>query len=228
MYIKRIKLKDFRNYKELNINLDENFNIIYGNNAQGKTNIIESIYVSAIGRSFRTKKDNELINLNSENATIEIEYKKEDREGKIKTDIKDKKIFFINGIKQKKISDIIGNIKIVLFNPDDINIIKGGPSLRRKFLDIMISQLKPNYLHILNTYLKALEQRNYYLKQIKFENKPINMLEIWDEKLSELDYEIYKYREKFLRIIRRKNKRYPQKYNKLWIKSRKNRNKIFI
>ncbi|MBR3133661.1 MAG: DNA replication and repair protein RecF [Clostridia bacterium] len=218
MYIKKIKLKNFRNYDNLEIELDKNFNIIYGNNAQGKTNIIESVYVSAIGRSFRTKRDNELIKLNSENASIEVDYKKEDREGSIKTEINDKKMFFINGIKQKKISDIIGNIKIVLFNPDDINIIKSSPSLRRKFLDIMISQLKPNYLHILNTYLRALEQRNFYLKQIKFENKPINMLDIWDEKLSELNYEIFKYREKYLNIIRRKNKRYPQKYNKLWIK----------
>ena len=203
MYIKKIKLKNFRNYDNLEIELDKNFNIIYGNNAQGKTNIVESVYVSAIGKSFRTKKDNELIKLNSENAIIEVDYKKEDREGTIKTDISDKKIFFINGIKQKKISNIIGNIKIVLFNPDDINIIKGGPSLRRKFLDIMISQLKPNYLHILNTYLRALEQRNIYLKQIKFENKPINMLDIWDEKLSELNFEIFKYRDKYLNEIRK-------------------------
>ena len=202
MYIKKIKLQNFRNYDNLEIELNENFNIIYGNNAQGKTNIIESIYLSSIGKSFRTKKDNELIKLDQSKSTVEIEYIKEDRKGKIKTEIEEKKTFYINDIKQKKISSIIGMIKTVLFNPNDINIIKGSPSQRRKFLDIMISQLKPNYLHILNTYLKTIEQRNYYLKQIKFEGKPINMLDIWDEQLSELSNEIYKYRKKYIEEIR--------------------------
>ncbi len=202
MYIKKIKLQNFRNYDNLEIELNENFNIIYGNNAQGKTNIIESIYLSSIGKSFRTKKDNELIKLDQSKSTVEIEYIKEDRKGKIKTEIEEKKTFYINDIKQKKVSSIIGLIKTVLFNPNDINIIKGSPSQRRKFLDIMISQLKPNYLHILNKYLKTIEQRNYYLKQIKLEGKPINMLDIWDEQLSELSNEIYKYRKKYIEEIR--------------------------
>ena len=202
MYIKKIKLQNFRNYDNLEIELNENFNIIYGNNAQGKTNIIESIYLSSIGKSFRTKKDNELIKLDQSKSTVEIEYIKEDRKGKIKTEIEEKKTFYINDIKQKKISSIIGMIKTVLFNPNDINIIKGSPSQRRKFLDIMISQLKPNYLHILNDYKNVIEQRNNYLNQILNDGKPIEMLDIWDEQLSELSNEIYKYRKKYIEEIR--------------------------
>ena len=166
MFIKKIKLQNFRNYEDEEFEFEKNFNIIYGDNAQGKTNIIEAIYLSSIGRSFRTKKDSELIKIGKEKAIIELDYVRVDREGKIRIEIDNKKNFFLNGIKQKKLSDIIGKVHIVLFNPDDINIIKEGPSQRRKFLDIMISQLKPNYLHILNTYLKTIEQRNIYLKPI--------------------------------------------------------------
>lgn len=198
MYIKRIKLENFRNYDNLDIQFNKDFNLIYGNNAQGKTNILESIYLCAIGKSFQTNKDNELIKIGKENAKIEIEYARKDREGTISIEINDKKTFYINGIKQKKISDILGKINLVLFYPDNINIIKDGPAERRKFLDIMISQLKPNYVHLLNRYLKTLEQRNTYLKQIKFENKSKSMLEIWDDSIAELSFQIYEYRKKYI------------------------------
>ena len=206
MYIKKVKLENFRNYDNLDIEFKKDFNLIYGNNAQGKTNILEAIYLSAIGKSFQTNKDNEMIKLGKEKAKVEIEYETKDREGKITVEIAEKKTFFINGIKQKKISDIIGKINIVLFYPDNIDIIKGGPAERRRFLDIMISQLKPNYIHILNKYLKTLEQRNAYLKQIKFDNKSKDMLEIWDESLSGLSYQIYTYRSEYIHKIKEKIK----------------------
>ena len=135
---------------------------------------------------------------------MEIEYKKSDREGKIKLQIADKKSFYLNGIQLKKISELIGNINIVMFSPDDIYILKGGPENRRKFLDIMISQLRPSYLYYLNQYLRTLEQRNNYLRQIKYENKNQDILDIWDEKLAELGYKIYKYREEFINKIKEK------------------------
>lgn len=206
MYIKKVKLENFRNYDNLEVEFKKDFNLIYGNNAQGKTNILEAIYLSAIGKSFQTNKDSEMIKIGKEKAKVEIEYKTKDREGKITVEIADKKTFFINGIKQKKISDIIGKINIVLFYPDNIDIIKGGPAERRRFLDIMISQLKPNYIHILNKYLKTLDQRNAYLKQIKFDNKSKDMLEIWDESLSQLSYQIYTYRSEYIQKIKEKIK----------------------
>ena len=204
MYIEDIKLYNFRNYEEQEIKLDKNINIFYGNNAQGKTNIIEAIYLCAIGKSYRTSKDKEIININNYFSKAEINFCKKDRNGNVKIEISDKKQISINDVKLKKVSEILGNINIVLFNPDDINIFKEGPSKRRKILDIMISQLRPAYVYNLNMYLKTLEQRNNYLKQIKYENKPIDMLEIWENKLAEYAENIYFYRKEFVEKIKEK------------------------
>ena len=207
MWINKIKIKNFRNYEQEEINLEKNVNIFYGENAQGKTNIIEAIFLCSLGKSFRAKKDSEMIKLEKNNSLIEIEYEKEDREGKIKIELGNKKTIFINGIKIKKLSELLGNINTVIFTPDDINILKGGPQNRRKFLDIMISQLRPNYMHILNLYLKTIEQRNKYLRQIKEEGKDENLLEIWDEKLIEYAIKIYEYRNEFINKIIEKIKK---------------------
>ena len=204
MWIKKIKIKNFRNYEKEEINLEKNINIFYGQNAQGKTNIIESIFLCSLGKSFRAKKDNEMIKLNEQNAIVEIEYEKSDRDGKIKIEIGNKKNIYLNGIKIKKLSELLGNLNIVIFTPDDIGILKGGPQNRRRFLDIMISQLRPNYMHVLNLYLKTIEQRNNYLRQIKEEHKDENLLEIWDEKLAEYAIKIYEYRKEFIEKIIKK------------------------
>ena len=201
MYINSILLENFRNYDNQEIKLNKNINVIYGNNAQGKTNIIESVFLCAYGKSFRAKKDSELIKFDKDICKVEISYSKVDREGTIKAEINDKKTFFANGVKQNKISDIIGKINVVIFTPDDIEIIKDGPQKRRRFLDMMISSLRPNYLHLLNSYNKILEQRNNYLRQIKMENKNPSMLDIWDEQLSEYSFKIYEYRKYFIEKI---------------------------
>ena len=206
MWIKKIKINNFRNYKSQEINLEKNINIFYGENAQGKTNIIEAIFLSSMGKSFRAKKDKEMIMLGEEKSNIEIEYEKTDRDGKIKIELGNKKIVYINGIKIKKLSELLGKINVVIFTPDDINILKGGPQNRRRFLDIMISQLRPNYMYNLNLYLKTLEQRNNYLRQIREENKNENMLDIWDEELYNYAINIYNYRKEFIEKIKNKIK----------------------
>ena len=221
MYIEKINLINFRNYKEQEVNLGKNINIFYGNNAQGKTNIIEAIYLCAIGKSYRTSKDKELINLNNNYSKVQVNFQKSDREGKIAIDIFSKKIITVNDIKIKKMSEILGNIYIVLFNPDDINIFKEGPAKRRKILDIMISQLRPKYVYNLNMYQKVLEQRNNYLKQIKFENKSQEMLEIWEIKLAEYAENINKYRQEFVEKIK-------NKIQEIHAKVTKNKEKINI
>ena len=132
MFIKKVILENFRNYKKQEIELDDGINIIYGNNAQGKTNIIEAIFLCSLGKSFRTNKDKELINFEENEANVIIEYEREDRKGFIKSNISDKKSFYINEIKQNKISDIIGKINVIIFTPDNIEIIKDGPQKRRK------------------------------------------------------------------------------------------------
>ena len=204
MWINNIKLKDFRNYSNQEIKLNKNINVFYGENAQGKTNIIESIYFCSVGKSFRAKRDQEIINFEKERAEVEIIFNKIDRDGKIKIEISDKKNVYVNGVKIKKLSELLGNINIVIFTPDDIEILKGDPQKRRKFLDVMISQLKPNYMYILNLYLKTLKQRNNYLKQIKQEEKPEELLDIWDQKLAEYAIKICKYRQEFIEKIKEK------------------------
>lgn len=206
MYIKKIKLENFRNYYLQEIEFNKKINNIFGDNAQGKTNILEAIFICGLGKSFRTNQDKELININKDYSNVEIEYYKKDREGKIKLELNQKKDFFINDIKVKKISDILGKIYIVLFSPQDINILKNDPSKRRRFLNIMISQLRPIYVHTLNKYNKTLEQRNNYLKQIKYENKSYEMLDIWDEQLVDLGTKIFIYRKEFLEKINNKIK----------------------
>jgi len=206
MYINKIKLLNFRNYKEQEIELNKNINVIYGDNAQGKTNILEAIFLCSFGKSFRTSKEKELIQFGKENLSVEAIYQKKDRDGKIKVDISNKKQIAVNGIKIKKLSEILGNINIVIFTPEDINILRDGPANRRRFLDMMIGQLRPNYVYYLNLYLKTLEQRNNYLRQIKEENKTQEMLDIWDEKLAEYGEKIYEYRVDYVdRIIKKIN-----------------------
>ena len=212
MYIKEIILENFRNYKYEKIELNENTNIIFGDNAQGKTNILEAIFMLGLGKSFRTNKEKELIKENEKNSKIEIKFVKNNRNEKIKLEITDKKRFYINDIPVKKISEIVGKINIVLFSPEDIEILRNEPIKRRKFLNIMISQLRPMYIHLMSEYNKGLEQRNNYLKQIKYENKSKNNLEIWDEQLVKLGIKIYEYRKEF---IEKKNKKIKEIHSKI-------------
>lgn len=207
MWIKKININNFRNYLKQEIKLEENINLFFGENAQGKTNIIEAIFLSSMGKSFRAKKDKEMIKLETEKAEVEIEYQKSDRDGKIKIEIGNRKNIYLNGIKLKKLSELLGNINIVIFTPDDIQILKGVPQNRRRFLDIMISQLKPNYMYAINLYSNVLEQRNNYLRQIREENKDENLLDIWDEKLAEYAITIYKYRNEYMNKVKEKIKK---------------------
>lgn len=142
MKIKNIELTNFRNYEKQTVELGPRINIFYGDNAQGKTNILESIFLCSIGKSFRTNKEKELIQFNKDFSSIIIEYEKKDRDGKIKYDIRDKKSISINGIKIKKLSELLGNIHTVIFTPDDIHILKNGPTARRRFLDMFIRATK--------------------------------------------------------------------------------------
>ena len=204
MFIEKIKLNNFRNYNKQEIILKNGINLFYGNNAQGKTNIIESIFLCSMGKSFRARQDKELIKFNEIEASIEIEFQKRDRKGKIQYYIGPNKEIFMNDVKIKKMSQILGNMNIVLFSPEDINIIKNGPANRRKFLNMLISQLRPKYIYYYNLYLKTLEQRNGYLKNINSNNINEELLDIYDEKLADYAVNIYQYREEFINKIKEK------------------------
>ena len=203
MYIKKLKLHNFRNYKNLVFTLTKGINIIYGENAQGKTNLLESIYVLGLTKSHRSFIDNSLINNENNYLTIEgiINNNKIDDKLNIYIDNKNK-ILKYNNNNIKKVSDYLSIMNIIIFSPDDLEIIKGSPQIRRKYINLELSQLYSNYYIVLNEYNKILKIRNEYLKKI---NKKIsvdkNYLTILTGYLIDKSIMIYKMRNKFITKI---------------------------
>lgn len=166
MHIKEVELENFRNYQKQNIKFINGINLFLGNNAQGKTNIIESIYISAFGKSYRTIKDNELIKFDSDFCRINLTYCKDNFENKNEIYIENnRKMIKNNGVKINKLSDFVGEILIVIFSPDSLDIVKGAPSKRRTFLDMMCSQLSKSYIISHQEYMKCLKLKNAMLKK---------------------------------------------------------------
>ncbi|MCQ2976619.1 MAG: DNA replication/repair protein RecF [archaeon] len=201
MNITKIRLQNYRNYKDLEIELENGLNLFVGNNAQGKTNLLESIYVSSHGKSYRTSKDQELIKFGEDFLYIDIDMDKADREENIKiriTNNKEKNIQ-INNLKIKKLSDLVGYIKVITFKPEDLLLIKEGPNNRRKFLDTEISQIDTYYMQNLQKYNRALLQKNNYLKNTREIN--IDELSIWNNQLATYGAEIIKIRRNFIKEI---------------------------
>jgi DNA replication and repair protein RecF len=179
---------------------NSNLNIFLGENGEGKTNLLESLYIASSGKSFRTNKDKELINLNKNEAYVGVELVKEDtiKTIEIKLDTNKPKRIKINGIEQDKISDIFGVLQAVIFSPEDLKIVKEGPSHRRNFLDIEITQIKPIYKSILNDYNRVLAQRNNLLKVIPYDDKKRKLLFVWNKQLIELGTKIMIFRNSFV------------------------------
>ena len=179
MFIKRLQMLNYRNYNALDIELCPNVNVFMGDNAQGKTNILEAIYYCAFAKSHRTSKDKELINWNGEHAFISVDVGRERLDKRIDISIlKDgKKSIRINKIKIKKIGELFGNFNVVMFSPEDLRIIKDSPGVRRKFIDMELCQLNPKYYYNLVQYNKVLNERNILLRN---RNTSSEMLEIYD------------------------------------------------
>ena len=203
MILKKIELLNYRNYDKISISLNKNINLFIGNNAQGKTNILESIYVLALTKSHRNINDLNLIKYDKENSRIIGKVKKDNLIDTLEIDISkiDKKVFK-NKTKIRKISDYISNLNVILFTPDDLEIIKGSPANRRNLLNIEISQISNKYITILNEYNKLLKTRNEYLKMLYINNlSDKNYLNIITEKLIDKAIKIYQERKKFLDYI---------------------------
>ncbi|MBS4539317.1 DNA replication/repair protein RecF [Clostridium sp. D2Q-11] len=200
MYVNSIKLINFRNYSGIKIFLNEKVNIFLGENGQGKTNLLESIYIASTGKSFRSNKDKELITIEKEAGYIGVELIKENVEKyiELKLDLNNPKRVKINGVEQEKISDLTGVLQVVVFSPEDLKIIKEGPSHRRNFLDDEITQMKPVYKSIVNDYNRVLTQRNNLLKVIQYDSNKKKMLSIWNEQLVELGTKIMILRKSFV------------------------------
>ena len=189
MFIKRLQMLNYRNYNVLDISLGPHVNVFMGDNAQGKTNILEGIYYCAFARSHRTSKDRELINWNADNALLSVTVGRERLDKRIDISIlKDgKKAIQINKIKIKKIGELFGNFNVVMFSPEDLKIIKDSPGVRRKFIDMELCQLNPKYYYNLVQYNKVLNERNSILR-----NRNINkeILDVYDMQLVEFGYNI--------------------------------------
>lgn len=184
MRVEKMVLKNYRNYAELTTEFNKNVIVFTGANAQGKTNILEAVYLSAMGRSHRTHEDNELIKWQQQAALVIITFKRQDMENILTFKfIKDQnKEILLNG-NPIKVRDLIGLLNVVLFSPEDLALVKGSPQLRRRFLDIEISQANPAYYRQLLQYNRILSQRNHLLKKIRERKADANLLETWDEQL---------------------------------------------
>lgn len=199
MVIKSLELSDFRNYDFLKLIFDKGTNILYGDNAQGKTNILESVFVSATTKSHRGSKDKDMIRFGKEEAHIRIYLEKDNLEHKIDMHLRSSrsKGIAIDGQKIKKAAQLLGLLNVVFFSPEDLSIIKNGPSERRRFVDMELCQLDKFYLYHLNHYNKVVNQRNRLLKDIYLRPDLKDTLDVWDEQLISFGRKIIERRKKF-------------------------------
>lgn len=200
MIIKSLELENFRNYKSLNIEFDKGVNILYGDNAQGKTNILEAIYVSATTKSHKGAKDKEIINFEAEEAHIKTYLDKEGLERRVDMHLRKSKSkgIAIDTVRLKKAAQLLGLLNVVFFSPEDLSIIKDAPAQRRRFVDMELCQLDQSYLYDLNQYNKIIAQRNKLLKDMYNNQDLKNMLGIWDMQIITYGQKIIKRRRLFV------------------------------
>jgi len=185
MILKSLELSTFRNYDFLDLSFDKGTNILYGDNAQGKTNILEAIFLSATTKSHKGSKDRDMIKFGSQEAHIRTFLEKKGVSYQVDMHLRSSKSkgIAINGQKIKKAAELLGVLNVVFFSPEDLNIIKNGPGERRRFVDMELCQIDGSYLYNLNHYNRIVNQRNKLLKDIYFNNGLVDTLEVWDDQL---------------------------------------------
>ena len=189
MLCKKVELQNFRNAECETVTFDSGINVLHGENAQGKTNLLEAIYYVSLGKSFRGSKDAEIIRFGEEYAAISLDFIAEDREQNVtmrfSNNARQKKTVTHNGVKITKLSELVGEFRAVLFSPDHLQMIKDGPSLRRNYLDVAISQLRPMYLHSLQKYNKILLNRNKLIKNAEEDRATFDAtIDFWSAQLA--------------------------------------------
>lgn len=200
MNVTSLSLRNYRNYEQVELITDARVNVMVGQNAQGKTNLLEAIYMLALTKSHRTSKDRELIRWNEEHARLAASVTRKYGDARLQLDVTTSgKKARINGLEQRKLSEYVGTLNVVLFAPEDLEIVKGSPGVRRRFLDMEIAQVHPSYLHSLSQYQKTLLQRNNFLKSgqaMKASNEPL--LSVWNEQLAAYGSKIMQRRQSFI------------------------------
>ena len=203
MKINSVEVGSFRNYNSAKLEFHSHTNILYGNNAQGKTNILEAVFVCGTTKSHKGCKDKELIKLGHDEAHIRMFIEKKQIQHKIDIHLRQNKAkgIAIDGIPIKRSSELLGLVNIIFFSPEDLKIVKNGPSERRRFINLELSQLDKVYLYELGEYNKALMQRNKLLKQISFKPSLYNTLDVWDSQLAGFGSKVIISREKFIKNL---------------------------
>ena len=183
-----LRLQSFRSYKSLQLTPPKGVTVIVGENGTGKTNLLEAIHLCCLGRSHRTSNDSELIQYNEETAAVQLVVNRKDGKHDVGVRLyrnqKRKKLLYLNGKTAPKIGEMMGHATCVMFAPEDLSIVKDGPACRRRFLDMLLSQINRPYFYALQNYHFALRQRNALLKTMRFDSDP-NLLDVWDEQLSQ-------------------------------------------
>jgi DNA replication and repair protein RecF len=199
--VNKLTLKNYRNIKDLVLKPSKGINIIFGENAQGKTNLIEALWLFTGCKSFRTSKDSELVSFNEDFSVAELEFFAFEREQTAKIVNEKKRKAFLNGVELSSPSKLIGEFTTVVFSPVHLSLIKDGPAARRRFIDVALCQLKPRYAAFLQKYNKALQQRNFLLKDIQYHSELLDTLDVWDERLCQLATPIIKERLEYIKIL---------------------------
>ncbi|AXI07494.1 DNA replication/repair protein RecF [Oceanobacillus zhaokaii] len=204
MHIEQLNLKNYRNYEQLEVSFDDKVNVIIGENAQGKTNLMEAIHVLAFTKSHRTTHEKELIQWDKEYAKIEGRVTKRQQSIPLEITISNKgKKAKLNRLEQGRLSDYIGAVNVVMFAPEDLNLVKGAPQIRRRFIDMELGQIQPTYIYHLGQYQKVLKQRNHLLKQMQRSGKSDKvMLQVLTDQLVEHAAIILEKRFTFLKLLR--------------------------
>lgn len=204
MFVDRLKLSGFRNYDNEIVNFQNGINLIVGKNGQGKTNLLEAIFFGAIGKSPKTSRESELINWQKDKGSFEIKFTKTSGTKTIEVLFQKgtKKSVRVNGVSLLKIGDLLGNLNVVFFSPDELKLVKDAPQDRRKFLDTDISQLSKNYFYLLTKYNKIVDERNKLLKNSISQKLIEQTLPIWDSQLASVGSKIIKFRIDFIEKLR--------------------------
>ena len=200
MFIKSIELLNYRNYGQLHMEFHEGTNVLYGDNAQGKTNILEAIYVCCTTKSHKSSKDKEIIRFGTDESHIKLSLVRDGVPYRIDMHLKKNRAkgVAVNGVPIKKASELFGIVNVVFFSPEDLNLIKNGPAERRRFIDLELCQLNKLYVHSLVQYNKIVTQRNKLLKDIMFRPDYEETLDIWDMQLVQYGREVIRCREAFV------------------------------
>lgn len=203
MIVQQIELHNFRNYTGLTLKLSDDINILYGDNAQGKTNILEGIYVCSTTKSHKGSRDREMIRLGQEEAHLRMQFEKKEIPHRIDMHLKKNKSkgAAVDGIAIRKSSELFGMMNVVFFSPEDLSMMKNGPGERRRFMDMELCQLNQLYLYYLSNYNKLLLQRNNLLKQLVYNKKLMETLEVWDDQLTEYGLHLMEEREHFVQEL---------------------------